>query len=214
VATLLAPALPTARPAAKGAAPVGARLGRSFGLMLLATALVQGSHAAYYAFASLHWRANGITDAVIGLLIAEGIVAEIALFIWGRRIVERLGPAGLTALAAGSCLLRWTVTAFTVAVPVLAVVQLLHAATFACQHLSSMLVLRTLPPGRAAVAQTLVASFGFSAPTGVLIWLAGRIYADAGGLVFLVMAGIGGSALLLVRSLPGGVRAACGSARG
>ncbi len=174
---------------------------RAFRLALLATALIQGSHAAYYAFASLHWRAVGISDAVIGLLIAEGIVAEVALFLWGRALVERLGPARLTGFAAACCLVRWTATAFIVNVPALALIQLLHAATFAVQHLSAMLVLRALPARGAALAQTLLAALGFSAPTGLLIWLSGRIYGEAGGLVFLVMAAVGGAALPVARAM-------------
>jgi len=174
---------------------------RSFRLALTATALIQGAHAAYYAFATLHWRTAGIPDGIIGLLIAEGIVAEVALFIWGRPLVERLGPARLTALAAGASLLRWTVTAFATEVPVLAAVQLLHALTFACQHLSTMLVLRTLPPQRAGTAQALMSALGFSAPTGLLVWLSGLIYGAAGGLTFLLMAAVGGSALLTVPAL-------------
>ncbi len=175
---------------------------RPFRLTVAATALIQGSHAAYYAFAPIYWRANGISDTVIGLLIAEGIVAEIALFIWGRRLVERIGPARLTGLAATASLVRWTATAFVTGVPSLAMVQLLHAATFAFQHLSAMLVLgRTVPPGKTASAQTLHAALGFSAPTGLLIWLSGLLYARVGGLVFLLMAALGGSAVLLARPL-------------
>ncbi|GAC1344734.1 MAG: MFS transporter [Acetobacteraceae bacterium] len=197
-AALLAPTLPVPErlPLDPGRKP--ARLSRLFRLALLATALIQGSHAAYYAFASLHWRAAGISDAHIGLLIAEGIVAEIALFLWGRRLVERLGPVRLTAVAACCCALRWTLTALTVAEPLLAAVQILHAGTFACQHLSSMMVLRGLPPGRAGWAQAMMAAVGFYAPTGLLTWLSGRIYAERSGQVFLLMAVVGGSALLVV----------------
>lgn len=173
----------------------------AFRLALVATALIQGAHAAYYAFATLHWRAAGIQDGVIGLLIAEGIVAEVALFIWGRKLVERLGPARLTAVAAVASLVRWTATAFITDVPALALIQLLHAATFACQHLSTMLVLRTMPARRAATAQALMSALGFSAPTGVLIWFSGQIYGGAGGLTFLVMAAISGSTLLVVPAL-------------
>jgi len=174
---------------------------QTFRLALAATALIQGAHAAYYGFATLHWRAAGIGDGAIGLLIAEGIVAEVALFIWGRGLVERLGPAWLTAAAAFASLLRWTATAFTTDVSALAAIQLLHAATFACQHLSTMLVLRTMPAQRAGTAQALMSALGFSAPTGLLIWFSGQIYADAGGLTFLLMAALGGSALLLVPAL-------------
>ena len=197
----LALALPGAQPPPAVRVQQGTWRFRSFRLALLATALVQGAHAAYYAFATLHWRAAGIPDGVIGLLIAEGIVAEVALFIWGRRLVERLGPARLTALAAGGSLLRWTATAFVTEVPVLAAVQLLHALTFACQHLSTMLVLRSLPTERAGTAQALMSALGFSASTGLLVWLSGLIYGVAGGLVFLLMAAVGGSALLIVPAL-------------
>jgi len=73
---------------------------RPFRLIVLTSALIQGAHAAYYGFAPLFWRSQGFSDSTIGLLIAEGIIAEIALFAWGRRLVERLGPAGLTGCAA------------------------------------------------------------------------------------------------------------------
>jgi PPP family 3-phenylpropionic acid transporter len=168
-------------------------------LVIAASALIQGSHAAYYGFAALHWRAAGIGDTAIGLLIALGIVMEIVLFIWGGAWALRLGPARLTALAALACVIRWTALAFTTAIPVLCAAQVLHAASFAMQHLSSMAVLgRVVPPHRAAGAQTLLAALGFSAPIGLLIWLCGLGYADMGGLIFLPMAALGGGALLLV----------------
>ena len=127
---------------------------------------------------------------------------EVVLFVWGGRWVARLGPARLTGLAAIACVVRWTVLASTTAVPVLALVQVLHAATFAMQHLSSMTMLsRSVPPGRAAGAQALHSALGFSAPTGLLIWLVGLGYARFGGLVFLPMAFLGGAGMLLVRPL-------------
>lgn len=168
---------------------------RAFRLTLAASALVQGSHAAYYGFAAVHWRAAGIPDAVIGLLIAEGIVVEVGLFFWGRRLVERLGPAGLTTVAAAAGVLRWTVTAFTVDVALLAIVQVLHAATFACQHLATMQVMRRVPADRAGMGQTLMAALGYSLPTAVLSWMTGQLYASLGGLVFLPMAALAGAGL-------------------
>ncbi len=201
-AALFALRLPDVTPPARrqGAAAGPFRI-PAFRLALVATALIQGSHAAYYSFAPLHWRAAGISDGTIGLLIAEGIVAEIALFLWGRAWIERMGPARLTALAAAACLVRWTATAATTDIAALAAVQLLHAVTFACQHLSAMLVLRGLPAERAAMAQTLMAALGFSLPTAVLVWVSGQLYAPLGGLVFLPMAAVGGAALLTVAGL-------------
>ena len=174
---------------------------RAFVLSLIATALIQGSHAAYYSFAPLHWRAAGLTDTAIGLLIAEGIVAEIALFLWGRRLVTRLGAARLTSLAASACIVRWTALAFVTDWRALAMLQFLHAATFAFQHLATMMVLARLPPGCAGMAQTVMSAIGFSAATGVLVWVTGQAYAGWGGLAFLPMALAGGAALFTVRPL-------------
>ena len=179
----------------------------AFRLAVACTALIQGAHAAYYGFAALLWRSQGLSDTTIGLLIAEGIIAEVLLFARGRRLIERLGPAGLTFCAAAASVLRWTVTAFSPPLPVLAAVQVLHAATFAMQHLSAMLVLtRSVPAERAATAQALHAALGYGAPTGLIMLLAGLLYARVGGLVFLVMAGFAAAALLLVPKLARALR--------
>ena len=203
-AALLAPLLPEPAHAPPPASVADTRLLAlpAYRLAVAASALIQGSHAAYYGFAAILWRGAGLSDAVIGLLIAEGIVMEIVLFVWGGGLAARLGPARLTAIAAGACLLRWTALAATTDVALLAVAQVLHAGTFAVQHLSAMMVLaRTAPRQRAAGAQALLSALGYSAPVGALTWLAGLAYAQAGSLVFLAMAALGGSALLLVGRL-------------
>ncbi len=202
-ACALAPALPEPARAVRSALrPTGLLRLRPLQLTIVASALIQGSHAAYYGFAAIWWRQAGLGDGAIGLLIAEGIVMEIALFTWGGRWVARLGPARLTALAAAGCIVRWTALGFTTALPVLATVQLLHAATFAMQHLSAMAMLgRHVPGSRRAAAQAVHSALGFSAPTGLLIWLVGLQFARFGGLVFLPMAVLGGAGLLLAGPL-------------
>jgi len=193
-----------ATPPAAPRAVVGLTLfrNRAFCLAVGCTALIQGAHAAYYGFAALFWRSQGMSDTMIGLLIAEGIVAEILLFARGRRLVEKLGPAGLTACAAVASVLRWSITAFAPPLPVLMAVQLVHAATFAMQHLSAMLVLsRFVPSERAATAQALHAALGYGAPTGLMMLLSGWLYARYDGLVFLAMAVLAGLALFMVRPL-------------
>ena len=204
-AAVLAVVLPeSATPPAPPRAFAGLMLFRNpaFRLAVGCTALIQGAHAAYYANASLIWLSQGISDTVIWLLIAEGLIAELLVFTRGGRLVERLGPAGLTACAAGASAVRWTVTAFGPPLPVLAVVQILHAATFAMQHLSAMLLLsRFVPPERAATGQALHSALGYGAPTGLMMMLSGWLYARYGGLVFLAMAVTGGAALLLIAPL-------------
>ena len=201
-AAAVTPFLPEAR-----TPPAPPRLGgafalfgnRAFLLAVAGTALIQGSHAAYYGFAALLWRSQGISDQVIGLLIAEGIIVEILLFARGRALIAWLGPPGLTACAALASIVRWSITAFSPSLAILFVVQILHAGTFAMQHQSSMLILsRAVPPERAATAQALHSALGYGAPAGITMLVTGWLYTRYGGLAFLAMAALGGAGLLLV----------------
>ena len=205
VAGALSIALPEARTPPAAAHPLaGFALFRipAFRLAVAATALIQGAHAAYYGFAALFWRSQGISDTVIGLLIAEGIVAEILLFARGRHLIERLGPPGLTACAASASIFRWLVVAAAPPIPVLVAIQPLHAATFAMQHLSAMILLsRSVPTERAATAQALHSALGYGAPTGLMMLLAGWLYTYIPGSAFAAMAAFGGATLLLIKPL-------------
>ncbi len=169
-----------------------------FRLAVLSSGLIQGSHAAYYGFAALFWRSQGFSDTVIGLLLAEGIIMEILLFARGRRLIAYLGPAGLTFCAALACAIRWGVTAASPPLAILALIQFLHAATFAMQHISAMTVLsRYVPVERAATAQALHGALGYGAPNGIMMLIAGWLYARYGGVAFLAMAVVGGAAMLV-----------------
>jgi PPP family 3-phenylpropionic acid transporter len=183
----------------------------AFRRLLPLSALIQGSHALYYGFGTLHWQAAGLSPSVIGLLWAEGVVAEVALFLWGKPLVERLGAAGMAALAAAAGLLRWAVLAETSWLPALAGAQLLHALSFGAMHLGAMRVLGGMPPGQAATAQTLHASLGVGLASGLLTFAAGPLYARYGGAGFWAMAGLCALALPLAwrlrAVLPGRVAA-------
>lgn len=205
LSTALGRFLPEAQsPPAAARAWAGLALIRNpgFRVTVMASGLIQGSHAAYYGFAALLWRSQGLSDTVIGLLLAEGIIVEILLFVKGRRVIERLGPAGLTGCAAAASVIRWSVTAMEPQVAILAMIQLLHAATYAMQHLSAMMTLSaSIPPERSATAQALHNALGFGVPNGLIVLLAGWLYANHGALAFAAMAGIASLALFLVRPL-------------
>ena len=159
--------------------------------LLLVSALIQGSHAFYYAFGTLHWQAAGLDAGTIGALWAVGVVAEIALFVWGRGLVLRLGPVGLSLVAAGAGVVRWGATTLTTDPAILFPLQLLHAATFGAQHLATMQVLgRVVPPAQAGTAQALHASLGAGLSIGVLTLASGPLYAAFGGGGYWAMAGL------------------------
>ena len=205
--------LPTAAPrneAAPGEAAPGEAANGSlwapfaepaFRWILPLAALIQGSHAVYYAFSTLHWQAAGLSTGFIGLLWALGVLAEVVLFLYGRGVVERLGVRGLILVAAGAGILRWSVTALTSEPAVLVVVQLLHGATFGAMHLAAMRALMGLPAGLSGRAQSLLAA-AVSAATGGLIWASGPLYGAVGGQAFLAMTALCVLAFMLALRSP------------
>ena len=80
---------------------------------MLAAGLIQVSHAVYYGFATLHWRAVGYSAGAIGWLWAEGVLAEIAAVRGAGTLLRRLEPARLLALAGALTALRWGLSALS-----------------------------------------------------------------------------------------------------
>ena len=114
---------------------------------MVAAALAQGTHGGLYAFGSIHWRAIGFSDTVIGYLWATGVVAEILVFYLFGRGVGR-GSAGLGLLLAGSAgaALRFGVLAADPGLGVTFALQALHGLSFGASHLGAMAALAALAP--------------------------------------------------------------------
>ena len=154
-----------------------------------ATALIQGSHAGYYTFASITWQAAGYDGLTIAGLWTLGVLAEIVLFALSPRIPW--APATLIVLGGLGALIRWTLTAQTLPLPILVGVQLLHGATYGLTQLGTMgLLLHHVPQHVMARAQGYV-----TACTGLVMSsmavLSGAIYARYGEGVYYVMAALG-----------------------
>ena len=172
-----------------------------FVLFVATASLLQASHAVYNGFSTLHWRAAGISETVIGGLWAEGVVAEIALFSVSGFFVARLGPIGLLAVAGLFGVVRWTVLAQTSDMTALLAVQVLHAITFGAVHLGAMhFVARNAPPGLSATAQGIYASASGIA-MGLAMIGAGGLFAVFGGKAFFAMAAISAAGVGLVAVL-------------
>jgi PPP family 3-phenylpropionic acid transporter len=169
---------------------------------MLVSALVLGSHAMHDAFAVIRWSAAGVSPATASVLWSESVAAEVLVFfLIGPPLVERLGPAGVMALAASAGALRWTVVAVTAAPVALALVQPLHGLTFAALHLACMRLIVTLvPPTLAATAQALYA-LGAALTVALLTLASGWLYAGLAGPGFLGMALLCAAALPLIPGL-------------
>ena len=182
------------------------RLG-GFWHFILAAGLIQVSHALYYGFATLHWRAAGHSGGLVGLLWAEGVVAEILLLACAGTLLRWLEPPRLLALAGALTVVRWSVTAQGSDLALLVPAQLLHGASFAATYLATMHYLRDhTPRALLASAQAINASLGFALLFGLVTPVAGWLYAAAGGQAFWAMAALALAGTVL--SLPLAVRAA------
>jgi PPP family 3-phenylpropionic acid transporter len=160
----------------------------AFLAVLLASSMIQSSHALYYGFSTMDWRAAGIDGPVIGLLWGLGVLAEIVLFAFSARLPQSLQPTALLAIGGAGAILRWTAMAFDPPVALLPALQILHAASFGAAHLGMMgFMARAVPRELAATAQGFVATWS-GVVNASATFVSGYVYAASGGRAYLVMA--------------------------
>lgn len=153
-----------------------------FLVFLVSAALIQGSHAAYYAFSHLHWTGLGYSPRVIGFLWAAGVVAEIVALTKVRAVLRRLPPTALIAIGGAGAASRWALTGAEPPLPALFLIQMMHALSFAATYVGSLeFVTRVAPPRLANTAMTAMSTLGVGAATGLLTVAAGAVYAGGGG---------------------------------
>lgn len=181
--------VPLDAPAA-GAVPQGRAIGLLrkplFLAIIGASALIQGSHAAYYAFSSITWQNVGFGGFTIAALWSLGVIAEIVVFAISPRLT--LSPTVMVMIGAISAVLRWAITAQEPRIEVLMAVQLMHGLTFGITQVGIVaLIVRSVPHHMLASAQGyMVASQG--AVTSLTMMLSGLIYARVGEGVYYAMA--------------------------
>lgn len=173
---------------------------RGFLAIILASALIQSSHSAYYVVASIAWQQEGFGGLTIATLWALGVLAEIVVFALSPRFT--LAPATLVVLAACAAVARWVLTALAPPIPVLALVQLTHGLTFGLTQVGTMgLMVHHVPGHVVARGQGyLAACSGIIAGTAYV--LSGMLFARYGQNVYYVMAAIaasGGGLMFLAR---------------
>lgn len=157
-----------------------------FVAIIVAAALIQGSHAAYYTFASITWQVSGLGGLTIAGLWVLGVLAEIVVFALSPRFT--LSPAVLVVIGGLSAVARWLITAQEPSLAVLSVVQLAHGLTFGLTQVGTMILLTRHVPGHVmARGQGYLAACSGVVTSGASI-LSGAIYARHGQGVYYVMA--------------------------
>ena len=148
-------------------------------LFLTVVALLQASHGTYYAISALHWKSIGYSELLIGLLWAEGVIAEIILFFWATPIINRFGWPSLLLLAALAGIVRWSCLASIDDIGLTIIVQALHGLTFGATHIASQAFIRRHAPlGGATRLQSLMSSTSMGIGVGITLMLTGVLYQE------------------------------------
>jgi PPP family 3-phenylpropionic acid transporter len=145
--------------------------------VVVGASLIQSSHAVFYAFSALAWRARGLDGSAIAALWALGVVAEIALFALQGRLPRAVTANALIIVGALGATLRWSIMALDPPVA---------ALPFLARH---------APPGQAASAQgyyAIAQGVATAAATGMSGWLYGAFGSAAYGA--MALAAIAGGA--------------------
>ena len=180
----------------RGAAVLLRRPG--FLAIIFASALVQGSHAAYYAFGSVAWQAAGLGGVTISCLWSLGVVAEIVVFAVSPRFTWP--PRLLVAVAATCAAMRWVLTAQQPSIGVLAAVQMMHGLSYGLTQVGIVgLMLRNVPSHVAATAQGYLAAAG-GIVLGAATMASGVLFRGHGEGMYYPMAAMAllGAGLILV----------------
>jgi PPP family 3-phenylpropionic acid transporter len=188
-ATLLAP-LSTSAPLAGATQPAPRGLLRdpAFLAGVAAASLIQASHAVYYGFSALAWRAAGLDGTTIAGLWALGVIAEIVLFALQGRLPRFVTPTVLLMIGGLGGALRWGAMALDPPSLALPLLQLLHAASFGATHLGMLgFVAAKAPAGQGATAQGYLA-VALGTTMAVATGISGVLYAAFGSLAYAAMA--------------------------
>ena len=164
---------------------------KPFVWMLIAAALIQSSHAVVYSFSTIHWKSIGFSESLIGILWAEGVLAEIILFQYSSLVLNRISPTMLIIIAAAAGIIRWSIMGYTDFLPALIFAQVLHGLTFGAAHLGAIhYISETIPPNLSATAQSLLSAVVMGLAIGLTTMISGVLYSSVGSLAYFPMAGM------------------------
>lgn len=169
-----------------------------FILPLIGLAMHYGNHVVLHSFGALLWNEQGISEALIGPLIAAMAAAEATMMFLWRRLNRRISARHLIIIAAVVGAARWGVMSLEPPVWLLFGLQLLHAVTFALAYLGGIyFIANWTSEDIAAEAQSfsVMLQQGFIVLTLIAFgWLAARFGAQA----WLLPAALSATGALLV----------------
>jgi PPP family 3-phenylpropionic acid transporter len=151
--------------------------------LLMVCFLMQASHGPYYAFYSIFLEEHHYSRTLIGQLWAFGVIAEVVLFVFMRKLIARYGLRNLLIASAALTSVRWLmIGAFVDNVPMIVAAQTLHAASFAIYHAVAIQLIHLFFTGRnQGRGQALYSSLSFGLGGALGTLYAGYTWESWGG---------------------------------
>jgi PPP family 3-phenylpropionic acid transporter len=143
--------------------------------------LIQASHGPYYTFYSLFMEDLGYSRTAVGQLWALGVLSEVGLFLVMHHLF-RLRSAGFwLVVALALTTLRWWLMAyFSDSLPLVLLMQCLHAASFGMYHAAAIYLVHRYFPQHHGRGQALYSAVSFGAGGAVGSLYAGTLWQDYG----------------------------------
>lgn len=166
--------------------------------MMIAVALIQSSHAAYYSYSTIYWADNGISTQTASLLWGLSVVAEILFFLGSNRLFKTWRISHLVIISSMVAVVRWGLLASTVNVGGLITIQLMHAFTYAMGHYAMIRYISTQPAEHIAKLQALYFGLASCMLMALFTFIAGVVYPLSNVGSFWLMAAFAFPAVLIV----------------
>jgi PPP family 3-phenylpropionic acid transporter len=159
------------------------------------------AHGPYNTFYSIHLVQHGYSKTALGALWALSVVAEVAVFLAMPRILRRWSIPGVIGFSLLCAVARFLIIGWAVQWwALIALAQVLHAATFGAHHAAALAAIHHFFQGRyQARGQALYSAVGFGAGGALGMFASGWLWTHLGpGLTFACGSAAALAACLLV----------------
>ena len=156
--------------------------------IITVVALIQGSHAAYYAYSVIFWTKIGISVEVTSLLWGLSVVAEVIFFFFSSKMLKSWSTSALLYFSAIATTIRWALFGYADTLDEIIPLQIMHCLTFALNHFAIVRYISTQPQNSFAKLQGLYNAISGCAAVALLSALASFIYPASHQGAFITMA--------------------------
>lgn len=166
--------------------------------IIIAVALIQGSHAGYYVYSVIYWTHLGLALQGTSVLWGLSVLIEVVFFFFASRLFKNWSVRNLFYFSAIVATVRWACFPYAQTFAEILPLQALHALSFALNHFAMVRYIASQPHQSIANLQGLYNAIAGCAGVALLSLLSGWLYPISPTATFLAMAGFAGLAVFVL----------------